>query len=326
MPLHSTLGVSATSFFCGAVAAGSQVYLRFLRTPWFVLGVFAAIALLGVWLSRRTRWSPHDPFPIDDVRSGGQIYRAAFRVYRRYRLLFLGIGVIFVPLAGLGAIAQKLVTQFTGMGAFFDTVESDAIVGGATALLFGQLSTIVSGIVVAGAVAHALTRIEEGGRPDALEAFRGIAPRLLSLGWAWFRVILVAGLLTLTVVGIPLAVVYLVRKAVTTQACVIEDLRATQALDRSSELVRGHGLRVLAISALVNVTAYLLGPIVGVFVLFLTSSSLGFVNLVGSVVYAVVMPYAGIAIALLFYDLRRRKAGEEPVAVSSGRVAPTMSH
>ena len=46
----------------------------------------------------------------------------------------------------------------------------------------------------------------------------------------------------------------------------------------------------------------------GILVLFLTSSSLEFVNLVSSLVYVFVMPYAGIAIALLFYDLRRRSA------------------
>jgi protein-S-isoprenylcysteine O-methyltransferase Ste14 len=76
----------------------------------------------------------------------------------------------------------------------------------------------------------------------------------------------------------------------------------------------------------VNVTAYLLGPIVGLLVLLLTSSSLAFVNLVSSLVYAVVVPYASIAIALLFYDLRRRKAGEEPVPAPRGQVVPTTSH
>jgi hypothetical protein len=119
-------------------------------------------------------------------------------------------------------------------------------------------------------------------------------------------VIVVAGLLVVTIVGIPIAVVYLVRKAVVTQACVIEDREASAALRRSSELVSRHGPRVFAISALVNVTAYLLGPIVGIAVLFLTPSSLVAVNAISSLVYVFVMPYAGIAIALLFYDLRRR--------------------
>lgn len=312
VPSGGTLGLSATSFFCSAVATGSQVYLDFLRTPWFVIGVLAAVCLLGVWLSRRTVWSPHEPFPIDSARTGGQIYRAGFRLYRRYRRLFVGIGLLFVPLAAVGILLQQLLTRVTGVGTFLDTAATDPVVSGVCALLFGELSSIIAAIVVVAAVVHALEQIERGGQPDALEACRGILPRLWPLGWAWLRVILVAGLLTLTIVGIPLAVVYLVRKVVLTQALVLENLQATPALRRSSELVAGHGPRVLAISALVNVTAFLLGPIVGVAVLFLTSGSLAVINLISSLVYAVVVPYAGIAITLLFYDLRRRNAGEEP--------------
>ena len=308
VPLQSTFGPSTTDFFCGAVAAGSRVYLRFLRTPWLVLGVLGLISLFGVWLSRRTVWSPHEPFPIDELRSGGQIYRAAFRLYRRYKLLFLGIGVIFLPLAVLAVVLQELVTRLTGFGAFVDLVENDAIVSGVAALVFGQLSTILGTIAVTAAVAHVLERIEEGDHPDALDAYRGVLPRAGSLGWAWIRVIVVAGLLVVTIVGIPIAIVYLVRKSVTTQACVVEDLHASAALRRSTDLVRFHGPRVFAIAALVNVTAYLLGPIVGIIVLFLTPSPLGIVNLVSSLVYVFVMPYAGIALTLLFYDLRQRRS------------------
>jgi hypothetical protein len=320
VPSGRTVGLSATSFFCAAVATGSQLYLEFLRTPWFVIGAAALVCLLGVWLGRRTVWSPHEPFPIDCARSGGQIYRAAFKLYRRYRLLFVGIGLIFVPLSIVGVLLQQVLVRTTGVGTFLDDTQSDPIVSGICALLFGELSAIFAGIAVSGAVACALARIHEGERPDALDAFRGIAPRLVSLGWAWLRVILVAGLLALTILGIPLAVVYLVRKAVLSQACVLEDLRATPALRRSSQLVSGHGPRVLAISGLVNVTAVLLGPIAGIAVLFLTSGSLALINLISSLVYAFVVPYAAIAITLLFFDLRRRQAGEEPaLAETSSR-------
>ena len=60
--------------------------------------------------------------------------------------------------------------------------------------------------------------------------------------------------------------------------------------------------------------------------LFLTSGSLALINLISSLVYALVVPYASIAMALLFYDLRRRKAGEEPVAAPAAGVVPTTSH
>jgi hypothetical protein len=310
VPLTKTLGTSATSFFCGAVAGGSSVYLRFLRTPWFVLGVLAAITLFGVWLSRRTRWKPAPPLPIDQARPGGEIFNAAKALYRRHFWLFLGIGIIFVPLSALAAIVQQAFFSLTGLGTFEQVVSGDALVQAVVALLFGSLSTIVGAVLVTAAAAEALERIDEGGRPDALAAYRNSAPRLGSLAWAWTRIVVVAGLLTITVVGIPFAILYLVRKAVVTQACVIEELHATASLRRSTKLVRGQGLRVLAIAACVNVTAYLLGPIVGVLFLFLTPSSLSLINVISSLVYVVVMPYVGIAIALLFYDLRRRETEE----------------
>ena len=307
------------------MAKGSSIYLRFLRTPWLVLGILAAIALLGVWLSRRTRWSPHEPLPIDQIRSGGQIYRAAWRLYRRYAPLFLGIGVIFIPLSVVAAIVQGIVFKYTGLGTLVDEASADPIVAGAIALLFGELSTIVATVLVTGAAAEALDRIDGGDRADAVTAYRGIAPNLVSLGWAWLRIIVVSSVLTLTIVGIPIAIFYLVRKAVTTQACVIEELGASASLRRSSEVVKRHELRVFAITALVNVTAFLLGPIVGVLFLFLTSSSLAVIDIISSLVYAVVMPYAGIAIALLFYDLRRRHQ-EAPAVSPTAIVAPTASH
>src|SRR3954470_6209935 len=291
VPLQSTFGKSTTDFFCGAVAYGSQIYLGFLRSPWFTLGLLVAVVALGVWLGRRTTWSPALPSPVDRLRTAGQIYRSAWRIYRRYRSLMLGVGLAFIPLGVLAALVQQAAFHLTGVGTLVDEAESDPLVTGVIALMFGQLSTLAATVLVTGAVAVALGRIQSGERPNALETYRGVVPSVLPLGWAWLRVVVIAGVLAITVVGIPFAIVWLVRKAVVTQACVLEDLDATPALRRSSELVRRHGPRVFAITALVNVTAFLLGPIVGVLALFLTSSSLAVINLISSLVYVVVMPY-----------------------------------
>ena len=125
---------------------------------------------------------------------------------------------------------------------------------------------------------------------------------------------IVVVLLIVTVIGIPFAVVYLIRKAVTVQSIVVEELGATAGLRRSDELVRGSGPRVFAIGALVNGTVALLGPIIGVGMMFVTPASLGLINLVSALVYVLVLPAAGIIIALLFFDLRVRKEGraDEP--------------
>ena len=82
---------------------------------------------------------------------------------------------------------------------------------------------------------------------------------------------------------------------------------------------------MFAITALVNVTAFLAGPILGIAVLFLTSSSLAVIDLISSVVYVFVMPYVGLAIVLLFYDLRQRVGAAEPVRVVTGLPAPSAA-
>jgi hypothetical protein len=83
----------------------------------------------------------------------------------------------------------------------------------------------------------------------------------------------------------------------------IEERGGTSGLKRSGELVRGSEPRVFAIGALVNGTVVVLGPIIGVAMMFVTPASLGLINLVASLVYLFVLPAAGIVIALLFYDL-----------------------
>ena len=294
VPLQKSLGSNATAFFCSAVAAGSKVWLYYLRKPWVVIGALAGITLLGIWLTRRTQWRPALSEPLDRERTAGQIYRSGWRIYRRYWTLFLGLGLIFIPVSVIAIVVQQILFSFTGLGTLERAAASDRIVTGVIALALGQIETMVATVLVTAAVAAALDHIGEGGRPDAVLAYRRALPRSGSLALAWLWVIAVTLLLGLTVIGIPIAIVYLVRKSLVTQTCVVEHHDAADSLRRSSDLVRGHGPRVLAITALVNVTAYLAGPVLGIAVLFLTSSSLALIDLISSVVYVFVMPYVGL--------------------------------
>ena len=107
-------------------------------------------------------------------------------------------------------------------------------------------------------------------------------------------------------IGIPFAIVYLIRKTLTLQSIVIEERGGTSGLKRSRELVRGSEPRVFAVGALVNGTVAFLGPVIGVAMMFVTPASLALINSVAALVYVFVLPAAGITIALLFYDLRIR--------------------
>jgi hypothetical protein len=120
--------------------------------------------------------------------------------------------------------------------------------------------------------------------------------------------LIVVALLATTVIGVLLAIVVLVWHSVTTQACVIERRSTRASLRRSRELVRHNAWRVFAITAGSTGIGLATGPIVGLVVLFASSASLGTIDIVSSAVYAVVMPYVAIVLALLFFDLRQASA------------------
>ncbi len=86
-------------------------------------------------------------------------------------------------------------------------------------------------------------------------------------------------LLTITVVGIPIAIHRFIRWSLFAEACMLDDLSATDSLRRSSVLVRGRWWRTLGFTVLVDVLTVLSGPLFGVALLLLTDRSLNFINL-----------------------------------------------
>ena len=82
----------------------------------------------------------------------------------------------------------------------------------------------------------------------------------------------------------------------------------------SAQLVRGNWWRAASLLLFTTVIALLLGPLAGTLLLFVSHASFDFVNLVSSVVYAIVLPFAAIATTYLYFDLRVAKQDEAEVA------------
>jgi hypothetical protein len=71
------------------------------------------------------------------------------------------------------------------------------------------------------------------------------------------------------------------------------------ALRQSSRLVRGNWWRTASLLLFVTLVALLLGPLFGTLLLFASGASFDFINLISSLVYAVVLPYVAIATTYL---------------------------
>jgi hypothetical protein len=117
----------------------------------------------------------------------------------------------------------------------------------------------------------------------------------------------VVAVLSLTTVGVLVALWLFVRWSVTAQAVMLEGRGARDALRRSAHLVRGNWFRVAALTLFVTVLAYLLGPLAGALLLFVTSASFDFVNMFSALVDTLTLPYVAIASTYLYYDLELRQ-------------------
>jgi hypothetical protein len=250
----------------------------------------------------------------DGPGRGSDPSHSARRIYGRHLRLFLGIGLIFVPISLVFTALQYVLLRLTGLKDLVAVAGRGNLVSAFTGLVVGALGVLIASVLVTAAVAAVLDELDAGVAMKPWHAYRRALERLRSLARAVVTEVVVVVVLLLTVVGIPLAVHLLVRWAFAPQAAVIEERSAREALQRSAELVRGRWWRAFGITATVNLLAALSGPVVGVIVLLTaTSASLDAINLVGSLVYTFTIPLAATATTLLYFDLVERPAPARPL-------------
>ncbi len=314
VPGGHVLGLSVTSFFCGAVnhASTAVIWALIHPAPFFVLVGLVVVA--GVGTARRTRWRPADPRPIRRSRAGGQILRAARRLYRGNAWTFIGIGAVFIPVAVLASAVQWVLFHLTGLSDFIALDGRRGAVTALLALLIGDIGGAFAAAAVTGAVSAALNELDAGRPVNAVRAYTLAGRNGRALGGATAAQFVLIVVLVLSLVGIPFAVYYFIRTSLFAQACALEDQPAIASLGASARLTRRHWWRTFGFTALVNIIAILSGPLLGVLILLLTAQSLTFIDITGSIVYTLVVPYAAIALTLYYFDLQMRPAArrDEP--------------
>ena len=170
VPAGGVFGTGATDLFCNGVAKGSKALVLLLRSPGLTVLVLGTILGLLVFAAVRATWRPVAPLRLARRRSWGQIISASGAMYVRRPGLFLGIGVLLIPLTVAITLLQWLVFRLvdlvgtlTGQGA--GTFAFLALVIGTTLTLLGL------GLVQA-ATACALVEIDAGRPIGPVVAYR----------------------------------------------------------------------------------------------------------------------------------------------------------
>ncbi|MFN8160837.1 MAG: hypothetical protein U0R52_07320 [Solirubrobacterales bacterium] len=312
LPGGALLGPAVTSAFCGTVAEVSKLVNLEARSRLglaLVLLVAAAIVVVPALL---TRWRPVDLEPLRQRRALGQLLRAARQIYGRHWRAMVPLGLTALPVLGAVYGASELT------GALFGDGQIGGSVGGAglqTAPAADTLQTFAQPVgyaIVGGAVIGYLRLLDEGAETGFVAAYRLLLGRFWRVVGTQLLVVLMLIGLVLTVIGIPIAARKVVDWLFVQQEVLFRDRSVRDAVRASSDTVRGSWWWALRVALVLWVLSLVVGPVL-TFALIFANLSLPLINLIGSVIFALLIPYLAIAGTLLFFDLEERIAVSGPV-------------
>ncbi len=111
-------------------------------------------------------------------------------------------------------------------------------------------------------------------------------------------------LLSSTVFLLPVAIWIAIRWALLAPVVALEGGRPTAALRRSTSLVRGRWLRTASLVGVSAVLALAAGPLLGVVLIFVTTTPLVLLNLIAGAVYAFALPFVALVTTYVYADAR----------------------
>ena len=144
-------------------------------------------------------------------------------------------------------------------------------------------------------------------------AYRGTLDRFWRVGLGQIVASTLVFLLALTVIGIPIAIWKYVSWQFVQQEILFQDKPMREAFRGSSRIVRGQWWRTVRVAGFLWLVSVVTGPVLG-FALIFTALPLVWINVLGSLVFALLVPYVAIGRTLLYFDLatRQEEAATEP--------------
>ncbi len=301
LPVGSVLGPTVSDAFCGTVADVTSFLNASQRTPWILWAFPIAFALLVALIAWRTRWRPVDLSLLRAPRAFGQIVVTAVRLYWRHWRAFVPIGLSAILIVGgLRALSWLLTGGDTGR-----SLDSRSGVSGlhvAVGEVLAGIGLPVASAVVAAVAIVAVGQVAEGGTTSFAAAYRGMWRRFRRVVGAELLAMLMLLAMAITIVGIPFAAWKYVGWLFVQQQILFENRTVREAFRGSSGVVRGRWWYTLRVAAFFWLVSTIAGPILG-FALIFTYLPLLLINAIGTVVFALLIPYVTIGQTLLYYDL-----------------------
>ena len=303
LPVGSLLGPAISSVFCGAVASVSKLVNLQAQSPTSLIILLLVPLLILIALVAATTWRPVDPEHLRRRRHFGQLIRGARQVYGRNWKAMVPLGLTAVPimlaLSGLSSLTSGLLNS--GDGANDTTVSGGSTIQINFGSLFEEIGRPI-GLAVAAAFVISFLRLLDAGHPNLRGAYGATLKRFWRVVGAQLLSNLMLALLFLTIVGIPFAVWKYIGWQLVQQKILFEDVTVREAFRGSSRLVRGHWWHTVRITIFLELLSAAAGPILLMALVF-TNLQLLAINALGTIVFALLIPYVTTARTLLYFDL-----------------------
>ena len=247
-------------------------------------------------------------------RDLGSIVDELFRVYMRNFLPFLGI----IAVAGIPLAIIIIGTVLSWYASAYSLEKTDELT-----ILFFLIAVLVvvstlAYLLMSAAVTYAVAGYYQGNRIAIRQAYQFAWHRLGSLVGAAFLVGLAVFGMSITIIGIPVAIYFGVTWAFIVQTVVLEHRGARRSLSRSSILVKSVWWRVLGVLIIIALIESILSSVAGGIVGFIVGLIGGLAdilpaelaaNFAGTLAGMIFIPISLIGTTLLYFDLRIRKEG-----------------
>jgi hypothetical protein len=303
LPGGTIAGPQVTGAFCGAVATASELINLDAQSPPAAVATIVVALLVIVLFFGVTRWRPVDIDTLRRRRALGQIIRAARQFYGRHWRVLLPVALAALVLIGGANFLASLISE--------SSHKSKTGINLAWADLLEQFVRPVAQALVAAiaiVVAREAMRSREVGFGQAL---RGVRERFWRVVGAQLLATLGVLLLALTVIGLPFALWKLVGWSFVQQEVIFTDKGFRESFRASSELVRGRWFRTARVILIFYVVSVAAGPML-TFALIFTALPLIWINVIGSLVFALLIPFVAMGETFLYFDLGVREE-QEPV-------------
>jgi hypothetical protein len=305
LPGGSIAGPQITGAFCGAVASVSDFINLEAKSRPLAIGTLAGLGILIALFVGFTRWGPVDLTQLRAKRAFGQLVRTARQLYGRHWRVLLPIA-----LAGLSIVAAtNLLAGALGSGSGADAAAGRSGVN----LALGDLVSAVAyplALAVVAAIVVIFMRLLVESQPAGFRAcWRGMRERFWRIVAALLLATLGLTLMAITVIGIPFAIWKLVGWSFVGQEVLFTEKSLREAFRGSSELVHGRWWHALRVVVFLVALLFVAGPVLTLGLIF-TPLPLLVINLLGALIFSLLLPYAAIGQTLLYFDLQEREEAE----------------